>query len=155
MKFLNSDGLKVVLSKIKELFYTKTEVDEKLKSVSGGGTEVSEFYVKLIDARYQKTFFFNFKIIEGADLVHFYVKAIPLDRVTSYKTNDAIKCINEYIFKNIVRRDEYKNLVVYQFSINSQGLKLKERSSDRYYIEPEQGNFWIYLGGVPTSEIRK
>ena len=36
MKFLSSDGLKVVLSKIKEMFYTKTEVDEKLKSVSGG-----------------------------------------------------------------------------------------------------------------------
>lgn len=37
MKFLNSDGLKIVLTKIKEMFYTKTEVDEKLKSVSGGG----------------------------------------------------------------------------------------------------------------------
>lgn len=37
MKFLNNDGLKVVLSKIKEMFYTKAEVDEKLKSVSGGG----------------------------------------------------------------------------------------------------------------------
>lgn len=37
MKFLSSDGLKVVLTKIKEMFYTKTEVDEKLKSVSGGG----------------------------------------------------------------------------------------------------------------------
>lgn len=36
MKFLNSDGLKIVLNKIKEMFYTKTEVDEKLKSVSGG-----------------------------------------------------------------------------------------------------------------------
>ena len=37
MKFLSNDGLKVVLSKIKEMFYTKAEVDEKLKSVSGGG----------------------------------------------------------------------------------------------------------------------
>lgn len=37
MKFLSSDGLKVVLSKIKDMFYTKGEVDEKLKSVSGGG----------------------------------------------------------------------------------------------------------------------
>lgn len=37
MKFLNSDGLKVVLSKLKDKFYTKSEVDEKLKSVSGGG----------------------------------------------------------------------------------------------------------------------
>ena len=37
MKFLNSDGLKIVLNKIKEMFYTKAEVDEKLKSVSGGG----------------------------------------------------------------------------------------------------------------------
>ena len=41
MKFLSSDGLKVVLSKIKEMFYTKTEVDEKLKSVSGGGVLLS------------------------------------------------------------------------------------------------------------------
>ena len=48
MKYLNSDGLKVVLSKLKEKFYTKSEVDEKLKSVSGGGTEeyiVEDFYV--------------------------------------------------------------------------------------------------------------
>ena len=37
MKFLSNDGLKFVLSKIKDMFYTKTEVDEKLKSVSGGG----------------------------------------------------------------------------------------------------------------------
>lgn len=37
MKFLSSDGLKIVLGKIKEMFYTKKEVDEKLKSVSGGG----------------------------------------------------------------------------------------------------------------------
>lgn len=36
MKFLSSDGLKVVLTKIKDMFYTKAEVDEKLKSVSGG-----------------------------------------------------------------------------------------------------------------------
>lgn len=36
MKYLSSDGLKVVLSKLKEKFYTKSEVDEKLKSVSGG-----------------------------------------------------------------------------------------------------------------------
>ena len=44
MKFLSSDGLKVVLSKIKEMFYTKTEVDEKLKSVSGGGTLIEGYF---------------------------------------------------------------------------------------------------------------
>lgn len=37
MKYLSNDGLKVVLNKIKEMFYTKAEVNEKLKSVSGGG----------------------------------------------------------------------------------------------------------------------
>lgn len=46
MKFLSSDGLKIVLSKIKEMFYTKTEVDEKLKSVSGGAGLYTEGYFK-------------------------------------------------------------------------------------------------------------
>ena len=43
MKFFSSDGLKVVLSKIKEMFSTKTEVDEKLKSVSGGVRKLASF----------------------------------------------------------------------------------------------------------------
>lgn len=153
MKFLSSDGLKVVLSKIKEMFYTKTEVDEKLKSVSGGGTKVSEFYVRC-SGRYN-SYVFQFKIIESADLTHFYIKSIPLDNVTSYEASNVIKCVNEYVFKNVVRRDEYKNLVVYQFRINSQGLQFKDLPPDRYYIEPEQGNFWIHLGCVPTNEIHK
>lgn len=154
MKYLSNDGLKVVLSKIKEMFYTKKEVDEKLKSVSGGGTEVEEFYIKFID-RNNKTYFFNFKIVENAGLTHFYLKAVPLNNATSYKTNDVIKCVNEYIFRDVVRQDENQNLIVYRFRINSQGLQFMQPYSDRYYTQPLAENVWAYLGGVPTSEIRK
>lgn len=58
MKFLSNDGLKVVLSKIKEMFYTKTEVDEKLKSVSGGGTSIDEKIT--IKSNSNDGLFFNF-----------------------------------------------------------------------------------------------
>lgn len=126
----------------------------QLKSVSGGGTKVSEFYIKVIDKN-NKSLFFKFKIVESADLTHFYVKAVPLDSATSYKTNDVIKCANDYAFKNVVREDENRNLIVYKFRINSQGLQFMQPYSDRYYTQPLTGNVWVYLGGVPTSEIRK
>lgn len=126
----------------------------QLKSVSGGGTKIEEVYVKVI-YRNKKSLFFKFKIVESADLTHFYVKVVPLDSTTSYKNNDFIKCINEYAFKNVVREDENRNLIVYQFRINSQGLQFMQPYSDRYYTQPLTGNVWVYLGGVPTSEIRK
>ena len=126
----------------------------QLKSVSGGGTKISEFYIKVI-GKNNKSFFFKFKIVESADLTHFYVKAVPLDSATSYKTNDVIKCANDYAFKNVVREDEYRNLIVYKFRINSQGLQFMQPYADRYYTQPLAENVWVYLGGVPTSEIRK
>lgn len=89
------------------------------------------------------------------DLTHFYVKAVPLKNANSYKNNDFIKCINEYVFKNVVRQDEYRNLIVYQFRINSQGLQFMQPYSDRYYTQPLTENVWVYLGGVPTSELQK
>ena len=126
----------------------------QLKSVSGGGTKVSEFYIRVIDKN-NKSLFFKFKIVESADLTHFYVKVVPLDSATSYKTNDVIKCANDYAFKNVVREDENRNLIVYKFRINSQGLQFMQPYSDRYYTQPLTGNVWVYLGGVPTSEIHK
>ena len=35
MKYLDSNGLKSLITKIKEKFYTKDEVDTKLKNVGG------------------------------------------------------------------------------------------------------------------------
>lgn len=153
MKFLDSAGLKVVLNRIKSTFATKAELSAVEKRI-GGGTKVSEFYIKVIDKN-NKSLFFKFKIVESADLTHFYVKAVPLDSATSYKTNDVIKCANDYAFKNVVREDENRNLIVYKFRINSQGLQFMQPYSDRYYTQPLTGNVWVYLGGVPTSEIRK
>lgn len=154
MKFLDSDGLKVVLNRIKSTFATKAELSAVEKRI-GGGTKVSEFCVKLIDTRYQKTYFFKFKILESADLTHFYAKVKPLDSTNSYKNNDFIKCINEYDLKNFSRKDEYKNITVNYFSINSQGLQFMQSNSDEYYTQPLAENVWVYLGGVPTSEIRQ
>lgn len=37
MKFLNNDGLRTVLSKIKEKFTTKEELQELAKESDGGG----------------------------------------------------------------------------------------------------------------------
>ena len=36
MKYLDNNGSKTLITKIKEKFYTKEEVDTKLKSVGGG-----------------------------------------------------------------------------------------------------------------------
>ena len=90
------------------------------------------------------------------DLTHFYVKAVPLNGTNSYKNNDFIKCINEYIFKDFEIKDEYQNVELYIFGINSQGLQFVNYNLDGYYAKkPLEKNFWVYLGGVPTSEIRK
>lgn len=101
------------------------------------------------------TVYFNFKIIESAGLTHFYVKAIPLNNATSYKTNDVIKCVNEYTFRNVAISDNFGSATVYQFRINSQGMLIEQPWSDKSDASPLRENVWAYLGNVPTSEIRK
>lgn len=57
MKFLDSQGLKVVLNRIKSTFATKAELSAVEKRI-GGGTKISEFYIKVI-GKNNKSFFFQ------------------------------------------------------------------------------------------------
>lgn len=101
------------------------------------------------------TVYFNFKIIESAGLTHFYVKGVSLYQPTSYKTNDVIKCVNEYAFRNVAIGNTHGKPSVYQFRINSQGMGLETPSSDNSDTAPLTEGVWAYLGSIPTSEIRK
>ena len=52
MKFLDSDGLKVVLNRIKTTFATKAELSAVEKRI-GGGTKIEECWILVVD-RYDK-----------------------------------------------------------------------------------------------------
>lgn len=81
---------------------------------------------------------------------------MPLKNANSYKNNDFIKCINEYVFKDFEIENEYHEVELYIFGINSQGLQFLHNNLDSYYAKkPLEKNFWVYLGGVPTSELQK
>lgn len=58
MKFLDSQGLKVVLNRIKSTFATKAELSEVKKRI-GGGTEFEEKITMKAKA-YEEDLFFNF-----------------------------------------------------------------------------------------------
>lgn len=81
---------------------------------------------------------------------------MPLKNANSYKNNNFIKCINEYVFKDFEIENEYHDVELYIFGINSQGLQFLHNNLDSYYAKKAlEKNFWVYLGGVPTSELQK
>lgn len=67
-----------------------------------------------------------------------------------------IKSINEYKLLSIFFAENMRDINCLEFKINQNGLYV-EKFFDLRYVERviKDENAWIYLGGVPTSEIRK
>lgn len=142
MKFLSSDGLKVVLSKIKDMFYTKTEVDEKLKSVSGGGTE-EKITVK---PRYSSCLFNFYKKGNVVEVYQTFNSERYIDYVSdnflpkNYMENKEVIIGNMLNFENrnvILILKEYKQLII--------------RGGDFYYSDSDKTYGETFIGKYFTN----
>lgn len=153
MKFLDSQGLKVVLNRIKSTFATKAELSAVEKRI-GGGTEVSEFYVKTLESK--RVYFYKVKMIESESITHFYLMPEVLTNASSFKERNFITCDIEHNLRSFVIMDSNRNPWGYQIKINSDGLIIeKPYVNDTNGVVERKWNIWYYMGGVPTSEIRK
>ena len=70
---------------------------------------------------------------------------------------DFIKCVCEYELNSLIYNDLKVNDTVSLISkINQQGLFFEKiYSNGGKFQEVNNLQSWVYLGGVPTSEIRK
>lgn len=155
MKFLDSQGLKVVLNRIKSTFATKAELSEVEKRI-GGGTKVSEFWILVLD-KYDKSNYFKIKIVETSLITHFYIMIDCSYSGQAVKKLDYIKCVCEYELNSLIYTD-LKNYdkVSLTLKINQNGLIFEKVYTDTIgFRKVNDSKSWVYLGGVPTSEIRK
>ena len=155
MKFLDSQGLKVVLNRIKSTFATKAELSAVEKRI-GGGTKVSEFWILVLD-KYDKSNYFKIKIVETSLITHFYIMIDCSYSGQAVKKLDFIKCVCEYELNSLIYTD-LKNYdkVSLTLKINQNGLIFEKVYTDTIgFRKVNDSKSWVYLGGVPTSEIRK
>lgn len=96
------------------------------------------------------------KMIKTESLTHFYIKATSYDNREPRKKQDLIVCDNEYDFGRVGWREDKDDYSFYG-KITTNGFEIgfyKEFGSQQ--IERRFAkNSWIYLGGVPTTEIHK
>ena len=153
MKFLSSDGLKVVLTKIKDMFYTKAEVDEKLKSVSGGAGLYIEGYFKTDNGKGLYC-----KVIETADKYEVWSN-LKLSNSYSYTLSN-LPTGKKILGNAIAFKREYstwkkfgggygENLVV-RFDFTSDGINCENISTSDIGATQHSGNEndFVYLGSV-------
>lgn len=128
----------------------------KLKNVSGGGTKVSEFWILVLD-KYDKSNYFKIKIVETSLITHFYIMIDCSYSGQAVKKLDFIKCVCEYELNSLIYTD-LKNYdkVSLTLKINQNGLIFEKVYTDTIgFRKVNDSKSWVYLGGVPTSEIRK
>lgn len=155
MKFLDSQGLKVVLNRIKSTFATKEELSAVEKRI-GGGTKVSEFWILVLD-KYDKSNYFKIKIVETSLITHFYIMIDCSYSGQAVKKLDFIKCVCEYELNGLIYTDlKTYDKVSLMLKINQKGLIFEKIFIDTIgFRKVYNSKSWVYLGGVPTSEIRK
>lgn len=156
MKFLDSAGLKVVLNRIKSTFATKAELSAVEKRIGGGGTKIEECWILVVD-KYNKSNYFKIKIVETSSVTHFYIMIDCSYSGQTITKPDFIKCVCEYELNNLIYKDSKSyDKVSLILKINQNGLIFKKEYTDTIGFRKVDDNAsWIYLGGVPTSEIRK
>lgn len=155
MKFLSNDGLKVVLTKIKELFYTKKEVDEKLKSVSGGGTSI-EGYFQIIN----KSYGMYCIVLETDDKYEIWSNLKILKQYKNNNFNNIPKgkkyCGNVIAFKpsyewtQIVSNSKYEETPAIQFNFSNDGIeaiRIADNFNDTIKHSGDTKEF-VFLGSV-------
>lgn len=155
MKFLSSDGLKVVLSKIKDMFYTKGEVDEKLKSVSGGGTFTEEYfkinnevyglYCKVIETDDKYEVWSNLKISK----TYQYNKFNNIPKGKKFYGN-VIAFNPSYEWTSIVSNSKYGETPAIQFNFSNDGIdciRIANNCTDVIKHSGKESDF-VFLGSV-------
>ena len=153
MKFLSNDGLKVVLSKIKEMFYTKIEVDEKLKSVSGGAGLYIEGYFKTNSSKGLYC-----KVIETADKYEIWSN---LKVSKSYSNNFNNIPTGKKVIGNSIAFDRaysiwadfiggYGERLVVRFDFTNDGINYENISTSDIGATQHSGNEndFVFLGSV-------
>lgn len=127
-----------------------------MKSVSGGGTKIEECWILVVD-RYDKNNYFKIKIVETSLITHFYIMIDCSYSGQTITKPDFIKCVCEYELNSLIYKDlKVDDTTSLISKINQQGLIFEKIYSDRNkFQEVNNLQSWVYLGGVPTSEIRK
>lgn len=148
MKFLNSDGLRTVLSKIKEKFATKEELQELAKKSDGGGYEE-------IVVRVQKEYEFYFKLIKigrRVDVFQMIEASNAVDVLPNSFKADKGTCIG--VMYKIVGRNYFSTSTrTYGLFVNyTLGLTEEIESSFQLKYYFNYGVTQIYIGSYITKE---
>lgn len=159
MKFLNSDGLRTVLSKIKDKFATKEQLQE-LEKKSGGGYE--EVVVKVLNNN-KRYYFKLIKIGRRVDVYQIHDTSNAVDVLpTSFEANEQT-CLG-----TIYNSEDSSGLKYFESKYNNRGLVIDDTlgvTEEKDYI---YGNdtytltFYlyrkdlkqIYIGSYITKEWR-
>lgn len=159
MKFLNSEGLRMVLSKIKDKFATKEELQELAKKSSGGGYEEvvvqvmntgNRFYFKLIKIGRRVDVF---QILNNKDVLdELPPKFLPTEKTFVGRIFDVYTSGFSYNMENSRLLTVAKRLNIdgkTHISIEVQTWKVSKSFN---YIEMERNIKQIYIGSYITKE---
>lgn len=94
-------------------------------------------------------------MIKTESITHFFVKAEAISYSNLYKEEDFITCDNFYRFRRTPWNVGKFNCFFYS-SIGPNGFGISFYKSSYHELDESfaEGD-WVYLGGVPTSEIHK